>query len=460
MRCCALLITCARLSRASVDFGDLNGNRPDTPGIISSHSFHLASEMFHNSEKAMSEGRVTSKEVREATGFKKFVVSPTFDSLSAALLTLNAIFIGIQVEFEFDGSTPGYIYAIDYMFCVLFVVELVMRFVGFGCRRFWCGQDRYWNWFDFFIVTLSTIDAFISIIVQGQATPLGNISILRIIRIVRITRVLRIIRVMKVFKDLRVLLAAIGSTIKTAVYAFVLIFCAMWMFGVALTQLAAEYTVDKRRIGIVIRHDDDLMFYFGSLGGSLMTLFMTISGGIDWKDAAMPLFEVNPLGIVIYLVYTLLMVLCVMNVLTGIFCQAAIETAQLDRDNVIQFQLMEKQRYIETLKSLFYSLDESGDGKCSLEEFQTHLSEVKMEALLRSLDIEVRDALTLFELFDTDGTGYIDLEEFVTGCITLRGGAKAVHMEKISSSNRNLHAKLAHVDEKVDKVMGQLKSKA
>eukprot|EP00931_Biecheleriopsis_adriatica_P065985 TRINITY_DN40416_c0_g1_i1.p1 TRINITY_DN40416_c0_g1~~TRINITY_DN40416_c0_g1_i1.p1 ORF type:complete len:693 (+),score=97.87 TRINITY_DN40416_c0_g1_i1:232-2079(+) len=381
----------------------------------------------------------------------KFVRTPTFDHMSAVVLLSNALFIGVQVQYMFELVTPLWVLWTDYIFTIIFVLELVVRLVGFGCYTYWVGSpDRAWNWFDFTIVTFSTADTLMTVILAGAATPLGNISVLRLLRIVRITRVLRIIRVMKAFKDLRVLLAAIASTLKTGVYAFMLLAAAMWMFGIAVTQIVAEYYMERLVSAEPIPLDSDLVFFFGSLPKSILTLYMTISGGIDWKDGVVPLMDIGALPTIFYLCYTLIMSLCVLNVLTGIFCQAAIETAQNDKDNVIQFQLMEKQRYVETLKGLFAQFDDSGDGKCSLEEFQRHLMDDQMQALLRSLDIEIRDALTLFELLDSDGTGTVELDEFVTSCITLRGGAKAVHMEKMSALSKSIERKLGSIDNSLD----------
>eukprot|EP00931_Biecheleriopsis_adriatica_P009189 TRINITY_DN11027_c0_g1_i15.p1 TRINITY_DN11027_c0_g1~~TRINITY_DN11027_c0_g1_i15.p1 ORF type:complete len:538 (-),score=85.29 TRINITY_DN11027_c0_g1_i15:91-1704(-) len=421
--------------------------------------FEAASRLSHLAwEHVLQDGgeslrRQPSFMQQKTTALREFVKSTRFDQVSAVVLTMNALFIGLQVQYEFENETPTVVIIIDYIFCVLFLAELIARLWALGCHTYWVGaDDRAWNHFDFVVVTLTTVDAVVSIAVQGQSV-LGNISALRTVRLIRVTRVLRIIRVMKVFKDLRLLIAAIASTVKTAFYAFVLIFCAMWMFSIALTQLVAGHVKETRLAGGV--QDPDLLFYFGSLWKSMLTLFMTISGGIDWKDALEPLLEVDALGVVFYVAYILMMVLCVMNVLTGIFCQAAVETAQTDRDKVIQSQLLEKQRYIETLKTLFDQFDDSRDGKCSFEEFKKHIQNPNMQALLRSLDIEVRDAMTIFELFDSDGSGEIDLDEFVTACITLRGGAKAVHMEKVSAQYKYLTHKMHDMENKLDETMSK-----
>lgn len=379
------------------------------------------------------------------TGLRKFIQSSIFDRSSAALLTINAVFIGVQVEMSFEPPTPIGIQAFDYIFCVCFLIELGMRLWGYGLRDFWCHPEDYaWNIFDFIVVILSTVDTIISAMFQGDESPLGNISAIRIVRIVRIVRVLRIIRVMKFFQDLRVLLAAIASTLKTATFALILILLIMYMFGIAVTQLVAEHVIDARAAKISVK--PELLTYFGSIGWSILTLFMTITGGVDWENAAFPLLDVGVPAVACFIVYVGIMCLCVMNVLLGIFCQCALDTAAIDKENVIELQMKDKERFVKTLETLFDGWDDSGDGMCSYDEFSSHIQDEKTQALLRSLQIESRDALTLFSLLDSDGSGQIDLTEFVTGCITLRGSAKAVHMEKLNSMNKFLTRKLEAIE--------------
>jgi len=215
----------------------------------------------------------------------------------------------------------------------------------------------------------------------------------------------------------------------------------MYMFGVAVAQTVALHIEAQQDTGIVFSESDDIIKYWGSLARTLFTLFMSIAGGIDWENAAVVLFDIHA-ALVIYMFFILFSTFCVMNVLTGIFCQNAIETFENDKDNVMEYQLAEKTRYIDTLTRLFREWDVSGDGKCTKEEFETLLDDQRMQALMRTLDIEHRDALTVFSMMDVDGTGCLDLDEFVHGCITLRGGAKAVHMERALVDNKLANTKL------------------
>merc|ERR1712113_740981 len=127
-----------------------------------------------------------------------------------------------------------------------------------------------------------------------------------------------------------------------------------------------------------------------------------------------------------------------MNLLTGIFCENAIEVAHKDTDNVIVEQLADKKRYMMELKELFRSWDTSGDGDLTLTEFQEHISDERMQAFFRSLEIEANDAWSLFKLLDADGQGAVDSEEFVAGCLRLRGAAKAIHIAELDSQAKSL----------------------
>ena len=47
----------------------------------------------------------------------------------------------------------------------------------------------------------------------------------------------------------------------------------------------------------------------------------------------------------------------------------------------------------------------------------------RVHAHLRTLEIDVSQARALFSLFDVDESGEVAIEEFVEGCMQVRGGA-------------------------------------
>eukprot|EP00931_Biecheleriopsis_adriatica_P054430 TRINITY_DN32027_c0_g1_i2.p1 TRINITY_DN32027_c0_g1~~TRINITY_DN32027_c0_g1_i2.p1 ORF type:complete len:398 (-),score=57.39 TRINITY_DN32027_c0_g1_i2:217-1410(-) len=172
----------------------------------------------------------------------KIIKSVKFEQFCGFFLLLYAIFVGVEVNQLYHVGPAPEILIIDYMFCIVFVVELSLRLKAYGCREFWTNrEERAWNIFDAIVVLLTVADSIVSIVFGGAVTHfLGGTLVLRVGRILKLARVLRIIRIMKMFRDLRILLGAIATTVKTASFAFVLISIIMYIFSIALTQLVAE----------------------------------------------------------------------------------------------------------------------------------------------------------------------------------------------------------------------------
>merc|ERR1712187_857377 len=51
-----------------------------------------------------------------------------------------------------------------------------------------------------------------------------------------------------------------------------------------------------------------------------------------------------------------------------------------------------------------------------------------IQAYLKTLEIDVSQVRTLFTLLDVDRTGEVDIDEFVGGCLRLRGGATSMDL--------------------------------
>jgi len=239
---------------------------------------------------------------------------------------------------------------------------------------------------------------------------------------------------MSFFKDLRVLIQAICNTLKTAVWALILLLASMYVFGIGLAQQAAEAILIIETTGIFQNEDyfDNLKLYWGSLGSSIMSLFMSIYGGMDWESAYRPLESVGVPAALIFLLFIVFELFCVLNVITGIFCQNAIDTYLQDTQNVIDAHLAEKQKMVDTLTEIFQGWDTQGIGLCSAAEFEARIQDKNLRNLLRSMDVDTRDAVALWKMFDVNGEGNINLDDFIHGCISLRGSAKAIHLERAS----------------------------
>lgn len=55
---------------------------------------------------------------------------------------------------------------------------------------------------------------------------------------------------------------------------------------------------------------------------------------------------------------------------------------------------------------------------------------------MQSLGISTDDVWTLFLLIDVDDNGVVDIEEFVAGCMQLRGPAQSLQVAKMAYENK------------------------
>merc|ERR1711920_1175153 len=119
------------------------------------------------------------------------------------------------------------------------------------------------------------------------------------------------------------------------------------------------------------------------------------------------------------------------NVMIGVFCQSAIESAALDKEYATMQLLKDKQEWTAAISEVFQIIDNDCSGVIDIIEFEQHLGDEKMRACFELLQVDVDDAWTLFKLLDTSSDGLVGLEEFVDGLLRLKGYAKAIHIAQL-----------------------------
>merc|ERR1719433_1914203 len=73
-------------------------------------------------------------------------------------------------------------------------------------------------------------------------------------------------------------------------------------------------------------------------------------------------------------------------------------------------------------------LDTDCSGSLSVEEFEKHVEDEKIQAYLKSRQIDIGQVRTLFTLLDIDQTGDLSMDEFVQGIMRLKGNASSMDL--------------------------------
>ena len=135
-----------------------------------------------------------------------------------------------------------------------------------------------------------------------------------------------------------------------------------------------------------------------------------------------PLSDVHVVWVMLFYFYIAFVYFAVLNVITGVFCSSAIESASRDLEAVSQAQLEMRDFYTKTVKSIFQMMDGDESGTISLEEFQEGFRNHELQAYFQSLELDPKDAMTLFKLLARDDDDeVIYIQDFVDGCLRLRG---------------------------------------
>merc|ERR550537_1648760 len=79
--------------------------------------------------------------------------------------------------------------------------------------------------------------------------------------------------------------------------------------------------------------------------------------------------------------------------------------------------------------------------------FESQVDRPNMKEYFRAIDVDPSEAKGLFRLLDMDGSGTINAEEFLNGCLRLRGPAKALDLALVMREMRRMHTQFdAHLN--------------
>ncbi|CAE7227049.1 CAC [Symbiodinium natans] len=353
---------------------------------------------------------------------------------------VNTVFIGLDVQYTIwnDGVQPVGFHVASYVFSSLFLVELCLRLYVEG-KDLYCGEDWMWGWLDTFIVFTALWDIVVDVwmAAQGTSESVADVSGLRAFRIIRITRIVKAVRLMRIFRfvmALRMLVSSIVNTLKSLFWALVLLALIVYVFGVVFAQATNDYLKDpETEMPEVYR--DSLKVRFGTVLDSMLSLFMSITDGISYVELLMPVSYMSSVWVFVFLFYVSFTYFAVLNVVTGVFCHSAIESAQNDHAAVVQNILENKETHMRKLRQLFTKFN--ADGNAELEAtitfpmFEEKIGTEAVREYFESLSLDVWDAWSFFKLLDLDEGGAVSVDEFLMGCLRFRGPARAMDVGKL-----------------------------
>lgn len=130
--------------------------------------------------------------------------------------------------------------------------------------------------------------------------------------------------------------------------------------------------------------------------------------------------------------------LAAMNVITGVFVDNAIQSAKTQREFMINKELELKETLMDEMAELFWSIDEDSSGCLTLEELNIMMLDPRVKTYFEVLGLAVTEISGLFTLLDVDKDGFVDLDEFLSGCLKLKGPARSIDLHAVMCDCKQL----------------------
>lgn len=211
---------------------------------------------------------------------RRWLEDPRCERFIIAVITVNAITIGLETSPSVMNAAGPLLIAIDTIAVVIFVAELLLKMAAYGWRFF----KRPWNIFDFIVVAIALIPAS------------GGLSVLRALRILRALRLISTVPQMRLV--IQALLAAIpgmGSVIALMTLVF-------YVFAVMATILYGSTFPD----------------WFGTVGASLYSLFQIMTLESWSMGIVRPVMETHPYAWAFFVPFILITTMAVLNLFIAI----------------------------------------------------------------------------------------------------------------------------------------------
>lgn len=393
----------------------------------------------------------------------KIILNPYFELFSAFAILMHSLFIGLYVDHQATSTdpVPAGIKTVNSLLVGVFIFECVAKLAAEKDEYFF-GKEKHWNAFDMLIVGFIVMEFMVRVVLDSMVTDThqkGAKALLKMGEVLRTFRVLRIFKVLRFSASLRMIMRKISGSLMPLVWVIVLIFLTVFVLAVTCTNGASQYRdwyleLEGENNVVDFPHEQvtsiEVDANFGSIEKSIITVFQTSTGGKMWSDIESPLRAMSNFYFVLYVAFTAFMFFAGMNMITGIFVDVSLETASEERDLMIRKKECTEERLTEHLREDFLEMTGDHEGWIEKHEFEECIQNPNIKAYLRALGICTKDADQLFRLLDEDNSGTILLDEFVEGCMKLKGEARSMDMHILTCEHRRMWAKFALFCDQLD----------
>eukprot|EP00443_Scrippsiella_acuminata_P051102 CAMPEP_0115565538 /NCGR_PEP_ID=MMETSP0271-20121206/103120_1 /TAXON_ID=71861 /ORGANISM="Scrippsiella trochoidea, Strain CCMP3099" /LENGTH=526 /DNA_ID=CAMNT_0002999817 /DNA_START=36 /DNA_END=1617 /DNA_ORIENTATION=+ len=343
------------------------------------------------------------------------VQSDQFDYSMGFVLLANAALFGVQANYfaqTKEVAVPASFRILDAGFCIIFVIELVARIIVSGWN-FFKNEEWKWNVFDLVVISFQVLDELVKLIWAGDGAVKTIDGAL--------------------IPELKSMVYLIFASIGSFFWSMILILIIMYCFAIYYTEIVTDMMMINNDIpsSEIVSLEDK----WGNVGNSILSLWMAITGGDDWRNFIVVLKHdgVYAMHVLLFVIYIAFGTLVMLNLVTGVFVEGAQRIIREDKDNEL----------LHMASAIFRQADQDESFDITWEEFNQQLESGAMDEYIKAIGIGIQEAEHLYDLLDRDSSGTVSIAEFVRGCLRLRGPAKSMDLAEMEYKMRESFCHMA-----------------
>jgi hypothetical protein len=257
----------------------------------------------------------------------------------------------------------------------------------------------------------------------------------------KLAKALRVFRLISMFKPLRAILKSLVSTVDTLGWSIVMLLVVLFLFALVLVIRVTSFLQEEPEMGQVVigPHGvtviDSIEESYGSVGLTVLHLFMCATGGNDWSNYYNPLKATGWVNCLIFLFFVAFTQVAVLNIILGIFVDDAMKNIIADKDEKAEEQADEQMRIADELREICHEVDAGHDGRLTPQEFKRAVTTPRFKTFLEMMDFrasEIQDFLAL--LCTGKERQGVNIDTFVNLCMRFRGPASCLDMQMVMAA--------------------------
>jgi hypothetical protein len=383
--------------------------------------------------------RVTTHYVAAAKKFNlgsrtgRLAGSQTFERITLAIITINALWMGYDTEYNGADAISGarlQFQLAENLFTIFFTFEIGVRF--FGAKTIRALPCDAWFVFDSLLVTMMIVETWVIPMVVGSG-DLGAFSVLKLLRLARLSRLVKLIRQVP---ELLILIKGMAEATRSVSVTIFLLTIELYLFAIIFTM--------------ILRGVPAYEGMFDDISSSMYTLSLAGTMCDDITSVTIIMIDEEHYGMfTAFLLFVIVSSFTALNMLLGIVCEVIVEV----KDNELEKKLIDdvKDKILDT----FEALDVDGSGKISKTEFAKLTENEEVMEALAMMEVNSGHLLSLADsLFENDDNSEdveLSFTEFLKVLVHLRPGTNASVMD-VAETRKTMRRVLKKTEAKLEEV--------